>query len=255
MLRSHALDLIVLFRGPDEDPLESLQRIVQRRIADCVIISETTPRDPRLAYLQAAGVEYVVFGRSAGMEDYPFVDFDVEAMAAETARLFVRDGHRRLGLVTNAELLNYEDLVLAALADETVRLGLPREALRLIRTERGHMAEADLRRFADGDRTDGASRHAREPRRRPLRRLRRDRPRRRQRRFGRLHLPRRRYPRHRPGALALPGGSRRRRCRARRTPDRAHARQRGAAARRRRWCRCGSRRAPATGARRSGFRG
>ena len=151
VLRSHALDLIVLFRGPDEDPLESLQRIVQRRIADSVIISETTTRDPRLAYLQTAGVEYVAFGRSAGMEDYPFVDFDVEAMAAEAARLFVRDGHRRLGLVTNSELLNYEELVLAALGDETVRLGLPREALRLIRIERGHMAEADLRRFAEGD--------------------------------------------------------------------------------------------------------
>ena len=131
-LRGHALDLIVLFRGPEEDPLESLQRIVQRRIADSVIISETTARDPRLAYLQAAGVEYVAFGRSAGMEDYPFVDFDVEAMAAEAARLFVRDGHRRFALVTSAELMNYEELTLRAFVDEVVRLGLPREAVRTI---------------------------------------------------------------------------------------------------------------------------
>ena len=80
-LRRQALDLIVLFRGPDEDPLENLQRIVQRRIADAVIISETTALDPRLAYLKAAGVDYVAFGRSAGLDDYPFVDFDFEAMA------------------------------------------------------------------------------------------------------------------------------------------------------------------------------
>lgn len=150
-LRTHALDLIVLFRGPEEDPLESLQRIVQRRIADSVIISETTARDPRLSYLQAAGVEYVAFGRSAGMEDYPFVDFDVEAMAAETARLFVRDGHRRLGLVTSGELMNYEALTLRAFADEALRLGLPREAVQRIATEGGHLGQADLRRFAEGD--------------------------------------------------------------------------------------------------------
>jgi DNA-binding LacI/PurR family transcriptional regulator len=150
-LRAQALDLIVLFRGPDEDPLESLQRIVQRRIADAVIISETMARDPRIAYLQAAGVEYVAFGRSEGMEDYPFVDFDVEAMAAETARLFVREGHRRLAVVTSAELMNYESLILAAFADEAVRVGLPREAVRVVRAPGGHMSHEELRRFASGE--------------------------------------------------------------------------------------------------------
>ena len=58
-----------------------------------------SPRDPRLAYLKAAGVDYVAFGRSAGLDDYPFVDFDFEAMAARGARASSsRDGHRRLAL-------------------------------------------------------------------------------------------------------------------------------------------------------------
>ena len=94
----HALDLIVLFRGPDEDPLENLQRSSSGASPTRVIISETTARDPRLAYLQAAGVDYVAFGRSAGLEDYPFVDFDFESVGAEAARLFAGDGHRRLAL-------------------------------------------------------------------------------------------------------------------------------------------------------------
>ena len=97
-LRRHSLELIVLFRGPDEDALENLQRTVQRRIADAVIISETTAHDPRLAYLKACGLDYVAFGRSAGIEDYPFVDFDFETMAREAVRLFVADGHRRLAV-------------------------------------------------------------------------------------------------------------------------------------------------------------
>ena len=79
-LLRHSLDLILLFRGPDEDPLESLQRIVQRRIADAVIVSQTTADDPRLAYLNAAGIDYVAFGRSEGVPDCPFVDFDFETI-------------------------------------------------------------------------------------------------------------------------------------------------------------------------------
>lgn len=149
-LRGHALDLIVLFRGPEEDPLESLQRVVQRRIADSVIISETMPRDPRLSYLQAAGVEYVAFGRSAGVADYPFVDFDVEAMAAETARLFVGDGHRRFGIVAGAAPMNYERLIHAAFADEVARLGLPRDAVQLLAEDNGHLGRSELARFAAG---------------------------------------------------------------------------------------------------------
>jgi DNA-binding LacI/PurR family transcriptional regulator len=149
-LRGHALDLIVLFRGPDEDPLESLQRIVQRRIADSVIISETMAHDPRLVFLQAAGVEYVAFGRSAGMQDYPYVDFDVEVMAAEAARLFVEDGHRAFGIACNPERMNYEELILAAFADEIARLGLRPGAVRAIPIRDGRLAGSDLDSISAG---------------------------------------------------------------------------------------------------------
>lgn len=142
-LRRQALDLIVLFRGPDEDPLENLQRIVQRRIADAVIISETTDHDPRLTYLQAAGIHYVAFGRCAGDLDYPYVDFDVAAMAAETARIFVRDGHRSLGLALRAEPLHYERIAQDALVAEAVRLGLAAEAVRPLPMRDGRLADAD----------------------------------------------------------------------------------------------------------------
>ena len=122
-LRRQALDLIVLFRGPDEDPLENLQRIVQRRIADAVIISQTIAHDPRLAYLKAGGVDYVAFGRSAGLDDYPFVDFDFETMAAEAFRLFVGDGHRRLALALSDDALNYESIRLRGVRGEAARHG------------------------------------------------------------------------------------------------------------------------------------
>lgn len=131
-LHQKGLDLIVLFRGPNEDPLLHLQRIVQRRIADSVVIAQTIPGDPRIAFLKATGVEYVAFGRSAGIEGYSFVDFDFEALAADAARRFVADGHRRLGVATDEELLNYQALLVAAFQAEVIRLGLPPETVRLL---------------------------------------------------------------------------------------------------------------------------
>ncbi|MFO1208188.1 MAG: substrate-binding domain-containing protein [Amaricoccus sp.] len=151
-LRSHALDLIVLFRGPDEDPLENLQRIVQRRIADAVIISSTVCMDPRIAYLKATGVDYVAFGRSAGLDDYPFVDFDFEAMAAEAFRIFLADGHRRMALATSEEPLNYELIAYETFRAEAERSGLGPHAVRMLPMLQGRMTDAARALFTAGSR-------------------------------------------------------------------------------------------------------
>jgi DNA-binding LacI/PurR family transcriptional regulator len=148
-LRRHSLDLIVLFRGPDEDALENLQRTVQRRIADAVIISQTVAQDPRLAYLNATGVDYVAFGRSAGIEDYPFVDHDFDSMAREAARVFVRDGHRQLAVALSDPPLNYETTTADAFRAEAERLGLCPEAVELLPTREGRLTPAGLTRFAN----------------------------------------------------------------------------------------------------------
>jgi len=141
-LQRRALDLIVLFRGSDEDPLGNLQRIVQRRIADSIIVSQTTPEDPRLAWMKAEGVEFVAFGRSAGLADYPFVDFDFEAAAAETTRAFVRDGHRRLAVTVGQQAMNYEMLLLQAMRAEASRLGIGAGAVTALPSDEGRLTEA-----------------------------------------------------------------------------------------------------------------
>jgi DNA-binding LacI/PurR family transcriptional regulator len=156
LFRRHSLDLIVLFRGPDEDPLENLQRIVQRRIADAVIISGTVERDPRIAYLQAAGVDYVAFGRSAGINDFPFVDFDFETMAAEALQVFVRGGHRRIALATGERPLNYEATTNSALRAQAEGMGLSPQAVRMLPLRDGRLTEAGRSLFASGERAPTA---------------------------------------------------------------------------------------------------
>lgn len=151
-LRRQALDLILLFRGPDEDPLEHLQRIVQRRIADAVIISETVPSDPRVTYLKAAGVDFVAFGRSAGLEGYPFVDFDFDAMGREAMDLFVRDGHRRFAVAASGRQMNYERVVLQVLRDEATRRGLGADSVLSLVMRDGRLDAAGRAAFADPER-------------------------------------------------------------------------------------------------------
>jgi DNA-binding LacI/PurR family transcriptional regulator len=99
-------------------------------------------------YLQAAGIDHVTFGRSTGLEDYPYVDFDVAGMAAESARLFVRDGHRRIALARRAEPLHYERVTQDALVAETARLGLPAEAVRILPMRDGRLGDADIAALA-----------------------------------------------------------------------------------------------------------
>ena len=202
-LQRRALDLIVLFRGSDEDPLGNLQRIVQRRIANSIIVSQTTANDPRLAWMQAEGVEFVAFGRSAGLEGYPFVDFDVESAAAETVRTFVRDGHRRLAVTVGQRPANYQTLLLQAMRAEASRLGIGAGAVVALPTDGSRLTEAacaDARARGRGaDRGAGGARVAGH---RALRRVRAPRPASRPRGLGDLHLPGDRRPRAAAGPVA-----------------------------------------------------
>lgn len=136
------LDLIVLFRGPDEDPLENLKRIVSRRIADGVIVTQTKAEDARLDFLETAGVDYVAFGRSAGMQDYAWVDFDFESVAAEAVRLFVSTGHRRIALILNEHGFNCSDLLRDAFIAEARRLGLGDGAASILDTVESRLTAA-----------------------------------------------------------------------------------------------------------------
>ncbi|MBP7243580.1 LacI family DNA-binding transcriptional regulator [Amaricoccus sp.] len=142
------VDLMVMFRGPDEDPLTNLQRVVSRRIADAIILTQTRPLDPRIDCLDAMGMRFVAFGRTSDSTAHPWVDFDFEAAASSAAQVFANGGHRRVALVTNALDLNYNDILRRVFRAEAERLGVAAVVLeardyRLTEESRDALDDAD----------------------------------------------------------------------------------------------------------------
>ena len=98
MLVARNLDLLVFPRGPDEDRVEMLQRIVQRRFVDGIILSSIMWDDPRIGYLKTAGLPFLTLGRSTLDDDHVWVDLDVEGVAAMAVDRLVAAGHRRIAV-------------------------------------------------------------------------------------------------------------------------------------------------------------
>lgn len=145
-LRGAEVDLVILFRGPEECPLENLRRAVARHIADAFIITHTTAADPRLPYLKQAGVEHVAFGRAPGIDDYPWVDFDFEAVAAEAVAAFIYHGHRRLALLLGEHDMNYEDILTDVFRAEARKHGA--ESIQVLHTSDAHLTSTGRAIFA-----------------------------------------------------------------------------------------------------------
>ncbi len=143
------VDLVVLFRGPEEDALGNLARIVSRRVADGIIITQTQAADPRIRYLVEADVEFVAFGRSAGCEGHAWVDLDFEGATAQAVRLFHAAGHRRIALVTNDLDFNYNALMRAAFEAEAARLGYGRDARATLITRGARLCDCSRAALAD----------------------------------------------------------------------------------------------------------
>jgi len=136
-LAHEALDLIVVFRGPDQDPLDHLHRIVSRHMADGIIITELVPDDLRIPVLTAAEVDFVAFGRSGPRGAHPWVDFDFEDAARTAAQHFVGTGHRRLAAVLSDLPLNYNQILATGFVAEARCAGLGPDAVAVWRSA-GH---------------------------------------------------------------------------------------------------------------------
>lgn len=151
-LGERGLDLAIYLESGADDRMAALRRVAERGLADALIIADTEPFDPRVAYLTDLGKPFVAFGRTRECASHAWVDADFEAAAEGAVDHLVQLGRRRIGLVLPALKTNYIDLIETGYRRAMRAHGLAADALWELRRpagERGGFEAADALIAAD----------------------------------------------------------------------------------------------------------
>ncbi|SEQ73073.1 transcriptional regulator, LacI family [Faunimonas pinastri] len=107
VLMEAGLDLFVLLCPSEMDKNAFLRRVVERRIADGVIISSIERQDSRIDYLVGRNVPFVALGRSLSGGAHAWVDLDFEGVIAQSVSRLARLGHRRIAFSSAGGRINF----------------------------------------------------------------------------------------------------------------------------------------------------
>jgi DNA-binding LacI/PurR family transcriptional regulator len=99
--------------------------VVDRHLADGIIISETRRFDSRIEYLIEKKTPFVAFGRSRTGGPYSWIDLDFEGVAEQAIERLAGLGHRRIALAVSNSEVNYNSLFADAYCAAMSRHGLP----------------------------------------------------------------------------------------------------------------------------------
>ncbi|MEF2071124.1 LacI family DNA-binding transcriptional regulator [Consotaella aegiceratis] len=124
-LARHNLDLVILLCSSEEDPEDYMRRMVARRLVDALVVTATRTVDPRLDFLQKAGLPFVALGRSSSGAGCAWIDLDFEGIARESVTRLVARGHRRIAVATPTSDVNLGRLFMRGYEAGLQSHGLP----------------------------------------------------------------------------------------------------------------------------------
>jgi len=123
-LASRNLELVVHLCGSDQDPEIHLRRVVERRLVDGIILSQTQRLDSRISYLNVRKLPFIAFGRSQEPGKYSWLDLDFEGVAEKAIDHLVKLGHRNIAVATAADDINFGHVYVEACRASLARRGL-----------------------------------------------------------------------------------------------------------------------------------
>lgn len=123
-LASRNLELVVHLCGSDQDPELHLRRVVERRLVDGIILSQTQRRDSRISYLNGKKLPFIAFGRSQEPGKYSWLDLDFEGVAEQAIEHLVKLGHRHITVATAADDINFGHVYVEACRASLMRRGI-----------------------------------------------------------------------------------------------------------------------------------
>ena len=95
-LRGTPYSLSLLTSSPGDSAIDTLRRVVEDRMCDGIILSETRPKDARLMFLADRQFPFVTMGRSELFTPHSYVDADCDYAARTALAYLAGRGHRRI---------------------------------------------------------------------------------------------------------------------------------------------------------------
>jgi LacI family transcriptional regulator len=121
-LHGTSYHMIITPYFPTEDPMNPIRYIVESGSADGIIINQTEPDDPRVAYMIERDFPFATHGRTGW--NHPWADFDNESFGVQAVRMLFEKGRRRICLLRPPPHQSYSMHMTAGVAAEAERLGL-----------------------------------------------------------------------------------------------------------------------------------
>jgi LacI family transcriptional regulator len=118
-LQGHKLFVLSVGIPLGEQEMPELERFVNARIVDGLILVRTQVNDARIAWLQERGVPFVTLGRTLHNAPHAWVDTDNEGAFADATRTLIAHGHRRIALINGNPIMTF-----AALREQGFRAAL-----------------------------------------------------------------------------------------------------------------------------------
>ncbi|KAA9006127.1 LacI family transcriptional regulator [Histidinibacterium aquaticum] len=122
-LKGTAFHLNVTPYFPDEDPMRAVRYVVENRLADAVILNQTQPRDPRVAYLRERGFPFATHGRTDWCESHPYFDFDNLVYGRIGTEKLIERGRREIAVLAPPLDQMYSQHIVAGAAEAAKAAG------------------------------------------------------------------------------------------------------------------------------------
>ncbi|MEM9797025.1 MAG: substrate-binding domain-containing protein [Pseudomonadota bacterium] len=129
-LSEREIDL-VLAVDQGADPLQPYEKLLERGILDGFILNAPVRNDPRVDFLQARGIPFVLHGQDRADPHYATYGIDNAGVSTQSVNLLAQLGHRRIALLNgdlaNAHAHDRRTGFLSAMAAQALEADLLRE--------------------------------------------------------------------------------------------------------------------------------
>jgi LacI family transcriptional regulator len=101
----------VLHIMAEKEPLLPVyQKLIGKALLDGFVLLSPMDQDPRIEFLQRAGIPFVAHGRSTSNHDYAYFDIENEQLAYELTSHLVARGHQRIAFLNGVAGRSYVTL-------------------------------------------------------------------------------------------------------------------------------------------------